>query len=262
MRLIYLQNANGRTASRSRSVRPPSLKDITDRLTTSPTPSALSEITGSTNLPSSDSRLKLPPSAVARANLAPSPSPRVAKKDENQRVDYDKDAKEGGDDKKTLSRQSSVATLKNSEADDEPLERGQSKNSLALSIDGGYDSPTPSRTAAALAKENKASEGDAKPIGVYKPKQLDELRHQKTRQSIGRGFPGLTHGPETPSRIKEDLPSIVVQRSTPGQSPDKVMGAGIRSGAASPALPSSPRSLINGLPLQHAWWVAVHTCMC
>lgn len=262
--------SNASTASRSRSVRPPSLKDISDRLTSSPTPSALSEITGSTNLPSSDSRLKLPPSAVARANLAPSP-PRTVKKDENDRVTNDKTTMDGKEGKnvddvkpessvfKSLSRQSSVATLKNSETGDDASNRTHTSNSLALSIGDDYDSPTPSPSASALPKDdNKAdtSSSEAKPVGVYKPKQLDELPHQQARASLGRGFPGLTLGPETPARLKEDVPSIIVQRSTPGQSPGKVAGGGVRSGSASPALPSSPRSLANGIPLQHAWWVA------
>lgn len=264
-------SANRSTASRAKSgSRPPSLKELSERLTTSSSSSALSEITSSTNLPSSDSRLKLPPSAVARANLTPSPPPRTAKNDENTRVDVDtgaKDTKEddkSGDGKsdtgKTLSRHSSTATLKNSEAGDEASDGTRATNSLALSI-GGESEPSPTPTPSKPTKTDGTATDETK-SGVYKPKQLDELRHNKARASLGHGFPGFGLGPETPSRLKEEVPSIIVQRSTPGQSPGKEVEEGTRSGRASPSMPPSPRSLANGLPLEHAWWVTLWDASC
>jgi hypothetical protein len=89
---------------------------------------------------------------------------------------------------------------------------------------------------------------DFKALGTYKPKALEELRH-KSRASLGHGFP------DTPSRSKDDVPSIIVQRSTPGQSPSKGAESGAPSGVSSPALPGSPRSIANGLPLEHSWYV-------
>lgn len=248
-------NANLSTPSR-RGARLPSLKDITERLTTSTAPSALSEITASTNLPSTESRLKLPASAVARANLTPSPSPparvRILRNDENGRADHAKAEKEGGEDKaegadKQLSPRSCTATLKNSDTDGTPLEPFNSSNSLALSISESVDSLTSSPTGAVLLKEENAGESlkDFKPLGANKLKTLEE-RRDKSPASLGHGFP------EAPPHSKDAVPSIVVQRSTPSQSPTKTKGSE-SAPPSGPFLPSSPRSIANGLPLEHSW---------
>ncbi|BEJ15823.1 hypothetical protein CspHIS471_0504280 [Cutaneotrichosporon sp. HIS471] len=250
------KKGSNRITSR-RGVRPPSLKDITERLTTSTAPSALSEITATTNLPTAESRLKLPSSAVARANLTPSPSPPARtgslRTDENERADQSKIDKEGGDSKaqataKELSSRMSTATLKNSDTDGTSSEPFNSSNSLALSIGDSVGSPTPSRTGAVLVKEETVCEStkDIHPISAFKPKTLEELRF-KSRASLGHGFP------ETPPRSKDDVPSIIVLRSTPGHSPTKGIESGAHSGVSTPAPPPSPRSIANGLPLEHSW---------
>ncbi|KLT46518.1 translation initiation factor eIF4e [Cutaneotrichosporon oleaginosum] len=252
-----IRKSSNRMASR-RGVRPPSLKDISDRLTTS-TPVALNEITTSTNLPAAQSRLKLPASAAARANLAPTASPiaRVGAHEthENENIELSKVGKEGSEDKaevhtKALSNRSSTDTLKNSESSHAPSKRVNS-NSLALSIGESVDSPTPSRGGSLLMKEIVACESPtetqttkAEAAGSLKPKTLAELRH-KSRASLGHGFP------ETPPRSKEDVPSIVVQRSTPGESTSKA--AGSSGSTSSSPMPGSPRSIANGLPLEHSW---------
>ncbi|GMK55314.1 hypothetical protein CspeluHIS016_0203700 [Cutaneotrichosporon spelunceum] len=222
------KKGSSRTTSR-RGARPPSLKDITERLTTATAPSALSEITASTNLPSAESRLKLPASAVARANLATSLSPPA-----------EAAAKE------LLSR-TPKTMLKISDDKDTPEEPFNTLNSLALSIDN-VGSPTPSHPGAALGKEETTSESETgiRSLGSSKPKTLEEMRF-KAHAGLGHGFP------ETPPRSKDDVPSIVVQRSTPGHSLTKGIESGVNSGVSIPAPSGSPRSIANGLPLEHSW---------
>lgn len=189
----------------------PSLKQLSDRLqpsasvgTNTTAKPALNDVTVSTtNLPTSSSgpslspsRLKLPQSAMQRANISP-PSPvrgASAAPDAGTELSAGKTEKDV------------VANKVDKEAQDSDKD--------AQSTDSRADLPNNSTTASAGA-DATASVTAADKEGSSKATEW----RRGGRAGLGVGFPGAaTSGPETPSRpaaIGKAVPEIVVEAGTP-----------------------------------------------
>lgn len=229
--------AHTRSSSAARFSQPnqahlPTLKMLSDRLGTPPAaaqaaPSALSEM--STNLPAEPTagRLKLPPSAVARAQISPSP----------QSGARESKLKGGDTDDRESAKQNGVGSAK------ENAREIATANAEHKADSSASDNPQ------ATVETN----GDG-PKATTPPNRGIDERHTD-RASLGVGYRAPPPTPQTPLRAAktaadaEEVPEIVVQTSTPGKG-DAAETIEEGEVVEAPVDPNTP------LPLAHSWYVA------
>lgn len=252
--------STGRSTSTSRAnlARLPSLKQLSDRLGPKENEKAdkakdedkkekeqqkpaLSEITTiTTNVPIaaptpvSGSRLKLPPSAVARANLSPDGT-RAKKEGQATKSTNDRDkpetTKASQDTKQTGSQSQSKSVSKKVEPStpSETTEPGAVTASTASRKGADDANGAPAESVPAkesyFALESTMDKNAADDAGKVEDDQAkDDTQVEdnqgkpdvhRTVRALGMGRPGM---PSTPPSRRESVPDIVVQSSTPSKS--------------------------------------------